>query len=305
MNQNKKKNDNNTPYSLSDQQGNGLPEQQMLNHEFTRPSTKYFSMKLDKNPRHRDGYHVASSSELASINKNIDSLIKAAKFYESILTKGYLLYVYKSSSQEIKTLKVKYATENFAHLTGLIFDRKSANEMLKDICSERLQQNAILVKNDGTTMDKLKIVFKLNEIENAKSTELEDFNSVKQAKRLHFQKGIKSYNKELLLALRYFNPKIATPFSLINLKKSKLNYSDYSQVPNNKILAVLSETKNEVSGLSIGTLSINQKYVKSAKQVVEITQAMNQQLIKDYMLEKQEQPNHLTFNLNHKHSHHR
>lgn len=60
-----------------------------------------------------------------------------------------------------------------------------------------------------------------------------------------------------------------------------------------------------MGGLSIGTLSINQKYVKSAKQVVEITQAMNQQLLKDYMINKQVKPLNSRFNLHHQHSHHR
>ena len=80
------------------------------------------------------------------------------------------------------------------------------------------------------------------------------------------------------MALKDFEPEIYRPYSLINLSDVKAQYNDYLRVPENTVLAVLSETRNDLGGLSIGTLSINHEYVKDMSSAMGIIDVMNKRI---------------------------
>lgn len=288
MKEKQKKDDSNTPYLSNKTTGSGLPDHNTMIQKFTHPSTNYFNMSMVKKPIHRAGYHVVNSNELRKLNHYASELVDVSKFYKDKLSEGKIFYVYKSSDKVLKTFGAKYGVDNFSHLTGIIFDRKRASEMLSDLASGNLSQNAILVKNDGTTFDKLAVIDKLKSLNSVEIKKLSDIKNVRQAKQLEFMDAISDSNN-YLVAYRYFEPHISRPISLINLNKARKGYSDYSKIPPNQVLAVLSETKNKMNGVSLGTLSINHEYLKEPEQLIEITRAMQKIVMNDYQQEKQKE----------------
>lgn len=241
-----------------------------------------YKMSYIERPRKVNGYHVATEDELIELNKYTGDLIKTAKYYRKNLVKGRVIYLIKNKDQ-IMALPVRFGKENFAHLTGISFDRKKASQMLDELADGKLVQNAIFIKNDGTTFEKLARISEITKITDSNVMELGQVSAfVQQAKKLNFNKAIKPSDKALL-ALKKIEPKIYRPYSLINLKTDKNSYSDYSKVPENTVVAVLSLTRNQLKGFSIGTLSVNSKYVKDGRQLTELTTKMRQILLKEYV----------------------
>lgn len=241
-----------------------------------------FKMSLEKTPLRTYGYHVATTEDLAELNKYKDALIKAAKYYRENLVKGRVIYLIKNKDQ-IMALPVRFGKENFAHLAGISFDRKKASQMLDELADGKLVQNAIFIKNDGTTFEKLARISEITKITDSNVMELGQVSAfVQQAKKLNFNRAIKPSDKALL-ALKKIEPKIYRPYSLINLETAKNSYSDYSKVPENTVVAVLSLTRNHLKGFSIGTLSVNSKYVKDGRQLTELTTKMRKILLKEYV----------------------
>lgn len=266
-----------TPSLQSETEGSGPPDQENLIHEFDRPSLLKFNMNLGEKPRQITGFHVATQDELEMLNNKVGDLVSTAKFYKENMSQGNVVYVFKQGNN-IKALRVKYGEENFSHLTGIKFDRKSAKGMLEDLVNENTEQNAILVKNDGTTFQKLDVIQKLPEVIDASVISLNDLEHIQQAQKLRFSDALKTKDNSLLLALKDFEPEIYRPYSLINLSDVKAQYNDYLRVPENTVLAVLSETRNNLGGLSIGTLSINHEYVKDMSSAMGIIDVMNKRI---------------------------
>lgn len=266
-----------TPSLQSETEGSGPPDQENLIHEFDRPSLLKFNMNLGEKPRQITGFHVATQDELEMLNNKVGDLVSTAKFYKENMSQGNVVYVFKQGNN-IKALRVKYGEENFSHLTGIKFDRKSAKGMLEDLVNENTEQNAILVKNDGTTFQKLDVIQKLPEVIDASVISLNDLEHIQQAQKLRFSDALKTKDNSLLLALKDFEPEIYRPYSLINLSDVRAQYNDYLRVPENTVLAVLFETRNELGGLSIGTLSINHEYVKDMSSAMGIIDVMNKRI---------------------------
>ncbi len=266
-----------TPSLQSETEGSGPPDQENLIHEFDRPSLLKFNMNLGEKPRQITGFHVATQDELEMLNNKVGDLVSTAKFYKENMSQGNVVYVFKQGNN-IKALRVKYGEENFSHLTGIKFDRKSAKGMLEDLVNENTEQNAILVKNDGTTFQKLDVIQKLPEVIDASVISLNDLEHIQQAQKLRFSDALKTKDNSLLLALKDFEPEIYRPYSLINLSDVKAQYNDYLRVPENTVLAVLSETRNDLGGLSIGTLSINHEYFKDMSSAMGIIDVMNKRI---------------------------
>ena len=251
----------------------------IYNNSSTDPSVQ---MTYVEKTRQVAGYHVATDEDLTGLNKSADTLVNVAQFYRRNLAFGRIIYLVKQDDQ-IKALPVRFGKENFAHLTGVVFDRTKASQMLDEIADGKLSQNAIFVKNDGTTFEKLAKIDEVMKITDSNVVELSRLSAfVEQAKKLNFNKAIKP-SDEALLALKQVEPKIYRPYSLINLQTAKNSYSDYSNVPENEVLAVLSLTRNQLKGFSIGTLSINSEYVKDGRQLMELTTKTRQILLKEYV----------------------
>lgn len=267
-----------TPYSQSETEGSGLPVQETLDPEFHSPSdTNNFTMNLEGNPRRIRGYHIANRKELALLNGKVDEIIKVSKFYKEKMSNGIVSYVYKKND-EVKVLRVKYGEENFAHLLGIRFSGKDASKVLDDLANGHTAQEAILVKNDGTTFKKMEVLESFKNIIDSNVVALNDLGTLSQASKLKFTEALKTGDNNLVLALKDFEPEVYRPYSLMNLKDGRGTTLEYLNVPENTVLAVLSETRNELGGLSIGTLSINHNYVKDMSSAMGIIDAMNKRI---------------------------
>lgn len=270
----KKEGPNYTPYLQSETEGNGLPVQDNLDPEFHSPPTTDFNMDSEKVPRRIRAYHVANSKELSLLNQNSKKILEVADFYNDKLSEGFVHYIYKQDNK-LKDFKIKYGKENFAHLLGIKFANKTSKQILEDLVNRRLNQEAIFVKNDGTTFKKLNVIESLKKITDSNTIALNDLGQITQASKLKFNDALKTSDNNLLLAIKDFEPELFRPYSLMNLKNARGTTLEYLDVPENTVLAVLAETRSEFGGVSIGTLSINHDYVKSAADTMEIIDIMN------------------------------
>ena len=274
----KKEGREHTPYLELETQDSGLLDREDSIQKFDgTSSSSNFSMIMGKKPRQIMGYHVASIEELARLNTYTETLKEIATFYKNELSNGNIIYAFKQDNK-IKEFIVKYGRENFAHLTGLKFDRKSAKEMLEDLVAGKTEQNAILLKNDGTTFQKLSVLEKAKELIGTDAVVLNKLSNV-QSKRLKFSEALRTEDSQMLMALKDFEAEIYRPYSLINLADSKYA-KDYSNIPDNTILAVLAERTNSLGGVGIGTLSLNHDYLKEASDVMPIVDLMNRRTIR-------------------------
>ena len=275
---NKKEGSKYAPYSQAELAGSGLPDRENSIQKFADPSYSYFTTDRIKNQREPKGYHAVTKDELTELNKRSSTLINAAKFYKDNLSRGRISYLYKQGG-DVKVLTVKFADGNFAHLTGLIFAGKNSKEFLDDLVNERTAQSSIFVKNDGTTFEKLAVIGGLRKLTDPSIMELNDLSSVPQARKLRFSDALKIKDEQLLLALRQTNIELYSPISLLNLRNTRSNYDDYSKVPENQVLAVLSETPNGLGGANISVISVNDKYL-TQENLFQVGQAMTELSLK-------------------------
>lgn len=275
---NKKEGSKYTPYLQAELAGSGLPDRDNSAQKFADPSHNYFTIDRDKNQREPKGYHTVTKDELNELNKQSSVLINTAKFYDANLSKGRISYLYKQNN-DIKVLTVKFAEGNFAHLTGLIFAGKNSKTFLDDLVNERTAQSGIFVKNDGTTFQKLAVIGGLQRLTDPNIMELNDLSNVPQSHRLRFTEALKIKDEGLLLALRNTDFDLYSPVSLLNLNDTRGRYNDYSKVPENQVLAVLSETPNGLGGANISVVSVNDKYLTQGD-LFQVGQAMTELSLK-------------------------
>lgn len=291
----KKDYNSNTPSLQPEVEGSGLPVQENSDQKFLRPSVTNDNIesaeKIEKSKQNEykfdmhntqnsgiiKGYHVANSEELQLLNANADSIVKMAKFYQEKLSNGYIDYVYKRNGQ-IELLRVKFGEKNFTHLLGIKFWGKTSDKVLSEMASGKLLQETIYVKNDGTTFQKLKVLDSFKRITSADTLKLSNLDKVIQGRKLGFKDALKTSDSALMLVIKDFEPEVYRPYSLINLSDVRAQYSDYLRVPENTVLAVLFETRNELGGLGIGTLSINHEYVKDMSSAMGIIDVMNKRI---------------------------
>ena len=222
--------------------------------------------------------HPINKEELRLLNNYSDNLIDAAKFYKDNLSKGRISYLYKQNGN-MKVLTVKFAESNFAHLTGLWFAERGPKKFLDDLANEKTTQKGIFVKKDGTTFQKLAVIGGLQRLTDPTIMELNDLSKVPQSHRLRFTEALKIKDEGLLLALINTDFDLYSPVSLLNLNDTRGRYNDYSKVPENQVLAVLSETPNGLGGANISVVSVNEQYL-SQEDLFQVGQAMTELSLK-------------------------
>ena len=229
------------------------------------------------------GFKHPNSVELKKINNFKQIIVDTAQFYENKLSKGNINYVYKNKNQ-LKLIKVHYGANNFMHLIGIRSPNKTATEAFNIIKRNKFDTKKILIKNDNTTFEKLEKLNNLKKLINPNYFILHDLSQVKQADKLKFTKAIKSNSRDFLLALKDFEPEIYTHKSLLNLDK-KYDTNIYKNVPENSILGIYKEEKDDFDGLTLGVnagvLAINHKYLKDSTQIQQMTSLVQKELLKD------------------------
>ncbi len=249
-----------------------------------------FSQSLDKPVKYiPPGYHVAKDNELQIINdlyiKNINIF---SKFYEKNLANKTIDYIFKSKKQ-LKLLSVNFGKENFAHLLGLRFDRRKPNQVLTDILNDKTP-NAILIKNDRTTFLKLQVLSSIKGILHTDGLILSDLSQIEQIHKLNLNKGIRSFDKNLMILLRTSQSDGIVPASLMNLNIRNLS-AQLKNVPQNTILGIFQESNNEVAylsetnkkrkiilGRSASAIDLNHEYIKTPLDALSLASVLNKSL---------------------------
>jgi hypothetical protein len=183
-----------------------------------------------------NSYKIATPEEINQINEYSSIIKQIAHFYETNLSNSKIDYVYKENNS-IQILPVKYKCENFPHLTGINFDRKSAKEKFNYL-KYGYNETPIIIERNKATL--------------ASSAVLTQLRDIKQAQRINFSRGIKDSNNELLLALQNFQPEFYQPKSLLNISKKNA----YQYVPENTVLGIFKEQPIR-DGIHIEPISLN------------------------------------------------
>lgn len=249
-----------------------------------------FSQSLNKPVKYiPPGYHIAKDNEVQIINdlyiKNINIF---SKFYEKNLANKTIDYVFKSKKQ-LKLLSVNFGKENFAHLLGLRFDRRKPNQVLTDILNDKTP-NAILIKNDRTTFLKLQVLSSIKGILHTDGLILSDLSQIEQIHKLNLNKGIRSFDKNLMILLRTSQSDGIVPASLMNLNIRNLS-EQLKNVPQNTILGIFQESNNEVAylsktnkkrkiilGRSASAIDLNHEYIKTPLDALSLASVLNKSL---------------------------
>lgn len=192
-------------------------------------------------------YKLATPEEINQINEYSFIIKQITRFYESNLSKSKIDYVYKEGNS-IQILPVKYKLENFPHLTGINFDRKSAKEKF-DYLKYGHNDTPVIIERNKATIKKLDILYRIPDLIIASTAVLQD---IKQAQRIGFLRGIKDSNDELLLALKNFQPDFYQPRSLLNISKKNA----YQDVPENTVLGIFRERPID-NGIHVEPVSLN------------------------------------------------
>lgn len=197
-----------------------------------------------------NSYKIATPEEINQINEYSSIIKQIAHFYETNLSNSKIDYVYKENNS-IQILSVKYKCENFPHLTGINFDRKSAKEKFNYL-KYGYNETPIIIERNKATLEKLNVLYKIPELIIASSAVLTQLRDIKQAQRINFSRGIKDSNNELLLALQNFQPEFYQPKSLLNISKKNA----YQYVPENTVLGIFKEQPIR-DGIHIEPISLN------------------------------------------------
>lgn len=227
----------------------------------------------------RRNYRKPSEDEKKLLLEEKDQVVMSARYYNDHMTNGVMDYVYKADG-EIKVLPVKYSKDNFRHLTGIKEIKSSPEETFNSWVNGKFNTENYQIEPKDYTFLKLRALKRLPDMMSVKTAELDDVSGINQAKRIKFKKGLRTSNKEMMLALEDFNPHVYQPRSLLNLTVGQAKTA-YDKVPENKVIAILNSEANGAGGVTIATVDVNQKYVKDAMQLTELIGAMQQQALHD------------------------
>lgn len=100
-----------------------------------------------------------SASDRKKFEKYLSSITKAAKFIDEHFINKEMKYT-KADNKEISVI---FEKENFMHLCGIKYKKKSV-AFFKDAKKSNISLDEIEIKNDGTTFQKLEVLDKIEYI---------------------------------------------------------------------------------------------------------------------------------------------
>lgn len=202
----------------------------------------------------RDSYHIATDEDIRNLNYYAPSLQQTASWYRNNLSNRQVTYMLKGDN-DIKALRVMFAKDKFAHLTGIrpIGSGLSAEKLLDDFVEGRGHYPNITVSNGFN--DKIQVLPMIQELAQSKSFVFTDLDNVQKMKNLKASHAIQSNNRSLIVALKTIDD-VTFPSSLLRGKKN-LNDELIKKAKENEVLGVLSEKDGIIS-----VLSVNDQYIR-------------------------------------------
>lgn len=208
----------------------------------------------------REGYHVATESDIRNLNYYAPSLQQTANWYRDNLADRKVTYMLKGDN-EIKALQVTFAKDKFAHLTGIRPTGRglSAEKLLDDFAEGRGYYPNITLSNGFD--DKIQVLPMIQELSQSKSFVFTDLENVQKMRNLKASHAIQSNNRSLVIALKTIDD-VTFPSSLLRGKKH-LTDELIQKAKENEVLGVLSEKEGVVS-----VLSVNDQYIQDGGKVL-------------------------------------
>ena len=208
----------------------------------------------------REGYHVATESDIRNLNYYAPSLQQTANWYRDNLADRKVTYMLKGDN-EIKALQVIFAKDKFAHLTGIRPTGRglSAEKLLDDFAEGRGYYPNITLSNGFD--DKIQVLPMIQELSQSKSFIFTDLDDVQKMRNLKASHAIQSNNRSLVIALKTIDD-VTFPSSLLRGKKH-LTDELIQKAKENEVLGVLSEKEGVVS-----VLSVNDQYIQDGGKVL-------------------------------------
>ncbi|WP_373760133.1 PBECR4 domain-containing protein [Streptococcus ferus] len=208
----------------------------------------------------REGYHVATESDIRNLNYYAPSLQQTANWYRDNLADRKVTYMLKGDN-EIKALQVTFAKDKFAHLTGIRPTGRglSAEKLLDDFAEGRGYYPNITLSNGFD--DKIQVLPMIQELSQSKSFIFTDLDDVQKMRNLKASHAIQSNNRSLVIALKTIDD-VTFPSSLLRGKKH-LTDELIQKAKENEVLGVLSEKEGVVS-----VLSVNDQYIQDGGKVL-------------------------------------
>lgn len=215
-----------------------------------------FSISNPDLSSHKKGYHAISETELRKLNRSAWAVQRAASWYRETVANSELSYFVKDGD-EIKAINLTFREDNFLHLTALfpVKEGQTASKSLHDFADGNGNFDQLLIKNDDSTFDKIRVLPELEMITNTSSFYFDNLLDIQRYGRMNTDRAIRTNDQDLLLAFRTTDEG-SFPASLFKLKKS-LNI-ELDNKETEKIILGVYRNRDGV----IDQLSINEDYIK-------------------------------------------
>ena len=152
-------------------------------------------------------YKKPNPKELKALHEFVVCLHEAATFFKDHFVGKIMCY-----ETSAKKVEVQFISTNFMHLCGIDYER-GAKRFFEDCLDDRIQVNSIRVKCDGTTIQKLKVLWNMSEL-NGNNLRVTDSGD---GLKISFDYAIRTRKQIFALALVNKRTRMI-PISLLNLK---------------------------------------------------------------------------------------
>ena len=152
-------------------------------------------------------YKKPNPKELKALYEFVVCLHEVAAFFKEHFVGKIMCY-----ETSAKKVEVQFISTNFMHLCGIDYER-GAKRFFEDCLDDRIRVNSIRVKCDGTTIQKLKVLWNISELigNNLRVTDSGD------GLKISFDYAIRTRKQIFALALVNKRTRVI-PISLLNLK---------------------------------------------------------------------------------------
>lgn len=213
-----------------------------------------FTTKGERMSTIKKGYHVISQNELNRLNKFAPGLQSTAQWYLNELSNSTISYFYKDGDA-VSQLQVKFADENFAHLTGIAPKGVEMKQVVHDFALGLGDYGNIQVSH--SIKDKSMVLPLLPDIVSAQSFVFDDLSSVEKMSKIDLSQAIKTEDEDLLLAIRDVDS-IGVPASVMRVKEKLAIELDGKE----KVILGVYRNRDGV----IEQLSVNEDYIRDGGQ---------------------------------------
>lgn len=156
-------------------------------------------------------YRVPNQKEFRSLEQSINFIYQAADYFQDFFVGRKM--VYRTQKNE---LELYFSQTNYMHLCGLYYP-EGADKFFVDCLDKKVNLKSLLIKKDGTTMQKLQVLPFIKEL----TSPYVCLTGSGKHLYLEFDYSLRTRKQILALTLKDTQSKII-PQSLLNLKSKEV-----------------------------------------------------------------------------------